>query len=584
MQDVAAPANPTRDDDTAFLAESVRAAGDLHYVWNLETDRIRWSDNALERLGYDDPESIATGLVFQSRVNPEDLPRRRLALLNHFAGEEPYDCEYRLRTADGGFCWVHDVGRATFSEDGEPRLLAGALRIVTARKNAEARLEQLANYDELTGLFNRARLREALEHMLRYFQRYEENGAYLAISIDRLTVITDAFGVESADAVVVAVADRIQQCLRASDILAATAPGTFGAVLARCPEQDLEKAATRIRKAVRSAPVPTPAGPVHVTVSVGAIAVPRFAQGPCDAMGKAELALEQARRIGPDQFCVYAQSPTDRRHYQESVRIAEMVQSAIRDQRLLFAFQPVVEARTGDPAFYECLMRIRTRDGELVPAAKFMPVVERLGMARLVDRHVLSMAFRELEAVPDITLAVNISSITATDRSWLRRLTTLLKRRPDLAPRLIVEITETFAMHDVEEMSTFVAAVRDLGCRVALDDFGAGYTSFRHLKALTIDIVKIDGSFVRDAADNIDDLMFIRTLVSLADGFGLATVAECVEDARTAEVLIAEGVSYLQGYHFGYPSVERPWSATDGLRPVAPGRRAAGDGLVAAVS
>ena len=584
MQDVAAPASLTWDE-TAFLAASVRAAGDLHYVWDLEADAIRWSENALERLGYEDSTAISTGLAFQSRINPEDLPQRRLALLNHYGGGEPYECEYRLRMADGGFCWVHDVGRAEFSEDGDPRLLAGALRIITARKKVEARLEQLANYDELTGLFNRSRLREGLEHMLLYFQRYEESGAYLAISIDRLAVISDAFGVEAADAVIVTVAERIQQCLRTSDILASTARGAFGVVLARCPEANIEKAATRIRKAVRRAPAETPAGPIHVTISAGAIAIPRLAQGPCDTMGKAELALDQARRIGSDQFCVYAQNPTDRRHYQESLRVAELVQDAVRRDRLLFAFQPVVDVRGGHPAFYECLMRIRGEDGGLISAAKFMPVVERLGMARLIDRHALAMAVRELEAAPGITLALNISSITATDRSWLRRLTTLIKRRPDLAPRLVVEITETFAMHDVEEMSTFVSAVRDLGCRVALDDFGAGYTSFRHLKALTIDIVKIDGSFVRDAAANIDDLMFIRTLVSLADGFGLATVAECVEDARTAEVLTAEGVSYLQGYHIGYPSVDRPWltqAETSALPPAGP--RDAGDGLIAAAS
>jgi EAL domain-containing protein (putative c-di-GMP-specific phosphodiesterase class I) len=135
----------------------------------------------------------------------------------------------------------------------------------------------------------------------------------------------------------------------------------------------------------------------------------------------------------------------------------------------------------------------------------------------------------------------------------------LVGDRPDLARRLIVEITETAALVDMEEAVRFVSEVRKLGCRVALDDFGAGYTSFRHLKALTVDVVKIDGSFVRDIAVNNDNRLFVRTLVGLARGFGLRTVAECVETPEAAKVLESEGADYLQGYHFARPELVRPW-------------------------
>ena len=126
-------------------------------------------------------------------------------------------------------------------------------------------------------------------------------------------------------------------------------------------------------------------------------------------------------------------------------------------------------------------------------------------------------------------------------------------------PILIVEITETVALNDIEETARFVTAVRDLGCRIALDDFGAGYSSFRNLKALAVDCVKIDGSFVRGLTSNVDNQLFIRTLLGLADGFGLETVAECVETAEEANHLVRRGVRFLQGYYFGRPTVERPW-------------------------
>ncbi|MGD9868952.1 MAG: EAL domain-containing protein, partial [Hyphomicrobiales bacterium] len=156
-------------------------------------------------------------------------------------------------------------------------------------------------------------------------------------------------------------------------------------------------------------------------------------------------------------------------------------------------------------------------------------------------------------------LAVNISGLTTTDPVWLRTLKSLLQGRPDLAKRLVLEITETAALQDIEETARFLGEIRGLGCRVALDDFGAGFTSFRHLQALTFDIVKIDGAFIRQLHDNPEQQLFVRNLVGLAEAFGLETVAECVETGEDAAFLANEGVQFLQGYYFGRPSQERPW-------------------------
>jgi EAL domain-containing protein (putative c-di-GMP-specific phosphodiesterase class I) len=205
----------------------------------------------------------------------------------------------------------------------------------------------------------------------------------------------------------------------------------------------------------------------------------------------------------------------------------------------------------------------------LLAAGAFMPVVEQSGIMRLIDRHTLELAVRELVEHPQVKLAVNISGLTATDRSWLRCLVAMVKNRPEVARRLTIEITETVAIQDIEETARFVGAIRDLGCRVALDDFGAGYTSFRNLKALAVDCVKIDGSYVRGLADNVDNQLFIRTLLGLAEGFGLATVAECVETAADATHLTRRGVRFLQGYLFGRPTVERPWLDRSGMPRLA---------------
>jgi len=166
---------------------------------------------------------------------------------------------------------------------------------------------------------------------------------------------------------------------------------------------------------------------------------------------------------------------------------------------------------------------------------------------------------REVATYPDIRLGFNISGLTATDYGWLRAITSLLKGKREVANRIVIEITETAALHDIEESARFVGTLRELGCRIALDDFGAGFTSLRHLQALAVDTVKIDGSFVRNLGQNHDNQIFLRHLVGLASGLGLSTVAECVETAQEAAILRREGVGYLQGYYFGKPTIEQAW-------------------------
>jgi EAL domain-containing protein (putative c-di-GMP-specific phosphodiesterase class I) len=255
--------------------------------------------------------------------------------------------------------------------------------------------------------------------------------------------------------------------------------------------------------------------------------------------------------------------------------LGERVQRALKDHRLTFAYQPVVDSATGVVNYYECLLRMIGEDGNIVPASQFVPVIEQLGFIRLIDRYVVEKAVEEVSAFPGYRLGFNISGLTATDRSWLRAVTSLLKDKPSVAQDLVVEITETAALYDLDESARFVSTLRDLGCRVALDDFGAGFTSLRHLQALAVDTVKIDGSFVRNLADNHDNQIFLRHLVGLANGFNLLTVAECVETPEEAAILRREGVGFLQGYYFGRPTLEKPWLAE------SPGRTTAATTTVA---
>ncbi|MEE8499430.1 MAG: EAL domain-containing protein [Kiloniellales bacterium] len=559
------------------LRAAIEASGDIAYDWDLATDRIDWVGRVIEVFGAGSTAVPQSGDRFSGRINPEDLPVRLHALSAHFAGTALYDCEYRVRGAKGEFQWVHDRGAVQLSPSGTPMRMAGTLRLITQRKQEEAQLERQANYDELTGHFNKLRLREALDYALAYSQRYGQPGAFLAVGIDQLDRINTAFGCETGDKVLVEVAQRLEQSLRTTDVIGRLGSDRFGVVLGYCSHDDAILIAERIIQMIRQNPVVTTEARVHATVSVGIVYFPEQSKTCFDVITKAEAALLKAKSAGRDCVEAYRMSEEQRRNYRANMELGDQVTEAIKDDRLVFAYQPIVDAVSHEVRYYECLLRMHSPDGRLIAAGEFVPVVERLGLMRALDRRALDLTLRDLEQYPDITLAFNISGVTAADRGWLRTFIARLKDRSELASRLLVEITETAALHDLEDSARFVSIMRDLGCQVAVDDFGAGYTTFRHLKALTVDVVKIDGSFVRNLAASPENQLFIRNLLSLARAFNLVTVAECVETAEDAEILVREGVNMLQGYYFGRPEIAPPWRLDSPVpseraaKPVAPG-------------
>jgi diguanylate cyclase (GGDEF)-like protein len=538
---------------------ALEAAGDVAYVWDLASDVLDWHGAPMAQLGQCDAASLLTGSGFAERIHPEDRTLRQSRLEASALRGEPFECEYRLRDDTGAVVWIQDRGRAELDATGAPQRLMGVLRLITSRKTEEQRLERLANHDELTGHFNRTRLRQALSHAVAASVRSGVPGAYLAIGIDKLGTINDAFGYETADQVIIEVGQRLDRQFRDSDVIGRVGGDRFGVVLTNCPAESVATVAEKILALVGQAHLATRMGPIYATVSVGSACFPEQGKTAYDVMTRAETALAEAKRAGRDCFVPYRFAEAQQRQQRTDIALGERVQRALKEDRLVFAYQPVVDSETGVVDYYECLLRMIAEDGSIVAAGAFVPVIEQLGFIRLLDRHVLERAVSEASLHPEIALGFNISGLTAADHAWLRLLVSLLRDRAEVARRLTIEITETAALYDIQESARFVGTLRELGCRVALDDFGAGFTSLRHMQALDVDIVKIDGSFVRNLAESYDNQIFLRHLVGLADGFGLITVAECVENARDAEILRKEGVRFLQGYHFGRPTIEQPW-------------------------
>jgi len=552
-------------DNPPWLAAAIAAAGDIAYDLDLATDQLVLA-GPWQRL-FGPGMTVPTGEAFNARINPEDLPGRLGALADHIAGRAAgYDCEYRLRDSLGQVHWVHDRAQCLRDAAGRAQRLSGMLRTITERREDAIRRAQGAGYDDLTGHFSRARLTETMEFVIAQAKRHQTGGALMAVGIDGLPAIEDSLGEEAADRLVIDAGRRLDACLRATDMIARLSHDTFGVLLSHCDQAQLLAAAARIRSALGGlaaganlASVPAGRNPAAaIGVSVGGVCFPADARNATSAIARAESALVVARRQASG-FRLFQPSQRDRSEEAEAVVMAKRLHDAMRESRLAFAYQPIVRADTLAPVHHECLLRVDDGDGAHHTAPGTIAAIERLGDIPAIDRKTLDMALAVLERHQAASLSVNLSGLTVTNRAWLRSLNARLRFNPDLAKRLMIEITETAAMRDIEESARFIAQMRDLGVRVALDDFGAGFTSFRHLKALAVDVVKIDSSFVAGVAENIDSQLFIKSLTAVAHGLGLQSVAEGVATPEDEAFLRGQGVGYFQGNRYGAPTATPDW-------------------------
>lgn len=554
----------------AAAAEILNSVGTVTYEWAIPSDRLTWSDNAGDVLGID-PRHLSSGRAYAQMLAKESPAGRYEAIVNspHVdrGGGVAYAIEYAIRGHGGLTHWVEDSGRWFASSDGRPLRAHGAVRIITESYETRRRLIEASEIDPMTGQLSRHRFCEVLETALEDAVKVRGSIGLLVAAVDNLAHVNEAYGFDIADEIIAAVGKRIRTRLRGGDLLGRLSGNKFGMLIRNCQPEDMEIAAERILNAVRDDVFLTRAGPVAITVTIGGIIAPRHADSLAAMLGRAQEALDglKARRRGA--FQIYAPSLERERARQENLKTTDEIVSALNDRRIGLAFQPIVTAGPERrAAYYECLLRIRRADGTLLPASAIVPLAEKLGLVRLVDARVLELTMAELIAAPDLRLSVNVSPATTMDMSWLRALEAWHRTHPGAVERLMVEITETSAIADVEDTRRFVARVQALGCRVAIDDFGAGHTSFRNLRKLGINCVKIDGAFVASFHSNPDDRHFVKALLELARHMNLTTIAEWVPSEEVAVVLAELGCDYLQGDHTGPASDARPWLAT----PAAP--------------
>jgi diguanylate cyclase (GGDEF)-like protein len=567
---------PVADDSpeplatTGDVVKAMESAGEATYRWIVATDEIFWSSNAKQVLGCS-LRDVATGKRYASLLDADNLTSRYETIILSNAQDSgsgvPYAIEYCFKPEGRQgekAIWLEDEGRWFAGRDGRPSEVFGVVRKINERHVRDQEMSFIGNCDPLTGMMNRGRMAVALGQAISVAQQDASKCAFALAAVNNLPLVNQAYGYEVADEVIVAIGERLREVTRTGDAIARYSGSKFGIILNNCSPKDLPAAVERFLAVVRDSVIETSKGPVWAMLSIGAICLPDHANDTATATARAEEALNEARHMPTDGCVIYAPSESRRNEQLLNARAAAEIVQCLKTDTFKLAFQPIADAKTGEITMYEALLRIIDEAGEVITAGHLVPVAERLGLVRLIDRAVAQMTIAMLHSYPTARISMNISATTATDPRWHGQILEIINGNKQVANRLTIEITETVALNNIEETKSFVIALREAGCSVAIDDFGAGYTSFRNLRDLPIDIIKLDGAFCRDIRSNPDNEYFIRSLIDLAHKFNLKVVAEWVESASDAELLKQWGVDKLQGNYIGAAEVRAPWVNSQG--------------------
>ncbi|HRJ70258.1 MAG TPA: bifunctional diguanylate cyclase/phosphodiesterase [Beijerinckiaceae bacterium] len=563
------PKDRTGSSSAALDARSILSSvGEAVYSWDIESDRITWSQNAVDVLGIAEMAQISSGAgyaVVTDSASPTSLQSTIFECQRKDKGTGvPYTARYLINPAPGRRVWVEDKGRWFANAQGRPWLAHGVVRVVALPSETEARITDTRQVDPATGALTRPDFCNAVGEALERMRKDKRNFVLLICAIEDLAHHNKTYGYNVGDELIAAIARRIRSHIRKLDGIGRYAGNKLGVLLCPSLPDEMERTATRIAHVIRDAPIETSAGTIFAQVRIGGVAAPRDAGETSEVLAAAEEALAEAKASTTQIFAAYTKDSERVRTRRANVAASDEVLAALNDRRIILAYQPIVRARTRDVAMYEALVRMRGLSGELLGAGRIVPMAEKLGIVHLLDHRVLELAVGALRQHQDLRLTINAGVSTAMHPEWLPALRSQLAACPDVAPRLVIEITETSLIDDLAGASRMVESIKSLGARVAIDDFGAGHTSFRNMRMLPIDILKIDGAFIKNLTQSSDDRFFVRTLLQLAGHLKIETVAEWVQDEESAKLLADWGVAYLQGDHIGEPILDIPASRMPG--------------------
>lgn len=430
------------------------------------------------------------------------------------------------------------------------------------RKVVDARLKYLVVHDELTSLLNRQNFERRLRLVLKRNNRLHQDGGLLFIDVDLFSLVNELEGFDVGDRLLVEIVAIINKLTNQGDLFARIGSDEFCLFLDNRSAAEIVRFAEKIRKDIYEARFFIGDACYCTSVSIGISGqnTRKAVYHPGEMISRARQACIIAKESGRNMIKEYNEEHARVQERDRDIYWVPLIRNALVEGKLFLVYQPIVDLASGDISHYEALIRMRGLDNEIISPIDFIPVAERIGLIHRIDLWVIEQGIDFLAALPSkmskISLAINLSSVAFQDSSLLPTIKEKLELSWVDAERITFEITETVAVDKVEKTRELITKIRALGCKFALDDFGAGFCSFNYLKSFPVDYIKIDGQFIRNLVNDDTDQVLVKSMVEVAKKLGKKTIAEYVETPDAIHKLREIGIDFGQGYLFGKPQMK----------------------------
>jgi diguanylate cyclase (GGDEF)-like protein/PAS domain S-box-containing protein len=474
---------------------------------------------------------------------------------NQLAALQAKRCETGLRTAGGKPLWMRLDASAQHDQAGRFTGVIGTLGDITRSvelnqllTRTQEDLYRLSVTDPLTGLYNRRHFDTQLEAILADQLSHGQSVCLLMVDVDGFKFINDTYGHPAGDEALRSIAGLLRARARPHDYIARLAGDEFALVLKNASLYGATEIANALHDAIHATRIGLPVGHVQLQCSIGVAAAPVHGSSAQELVSAADVALYHAKRRGRNRVEVL--SPDISKALMSIFSQGFQLRNALEQGNLMPAFQPICDIRTGEPIAYEALARMR-HNGTLIMAADFISVAEELGLTREIDLHIIEQSLRL--APLGYGLFLNIDPSSFSDRAFARELGELVGPGCRNGRSITIEITERENVVITDALIADIEYLRSLGCKLALDDFGSGYSTYHFLNLFRPDYLKIEGTFVRRMLEHESDHKIVQHIHDLARSFGAQTIAESVENEATREALLRLGIHSAQGRHLGSP-------------------------------
>jgi diguanylate cyclase (GGDEF)-like protein/PAS domain S-box-containing protein len=550
----------------------VETAHDL--VWSVDTEgRWVYLNNAVTSIyGYKPDEML--GYTFMEFQASESKERDARAFEKVLSGEDLLQYETVHLDKQGNRRYISFNARPTKNDKGEVILISGTARDITEQKQFEEELTYQAQHDNLTGLHNRSYFQSELERVTSRVARSAAECALLYLDLDQFKYVNDTVGHAAGDRLLKECTELLKKNIRDGDLLARFGGDEFTIILYNIDHDHAIPVAENIRSMFEHYRFYDNGKTFNVTCSIGLAMIDSSTKSAEEALSRADLACNISKNQGRNCVHEYSDQDSERTAMVEDVGWVNRVHDAIENDRFQLVYQPILSVASGDINGYEVLLRLPTEDGESIRPSGFIPAAERFGLMHNLDRWTVRQAMEHLAELQsnniETRFSINLSGRAVDDAELLKMIKGILRDSGLNPGSLTFEITETAAIANLKAARRFINNFKDLGCHMALDDFGSGFCSFSYLKNLPVDTLKIDGSLVQSLATTRVDQAMVQSMNQIAHALGKTTTAEYVENQETLMLLKEYGVDYAQGHFIGKPDSKLIHSVNTGNISDAP--------------